>query len=54
MKHVERSFVHEGKFQISLNRDKYAQRLLFLFSDILVIAQPVKKKASPSILCLGV
>jgi len=40
----ERSFVHEGKFQISLNRDKYAQRLLFLFSDILVIAQPVKKK----------
>jgi hypothetical protein len=28
---------------VSVNREKFAKRLLFLFSDLLILTQPVKK-----------
>jgi hypothetical protein len=38
-----RAFVQEGRFHVSVNREKFAKRLLFLFSDLLILTQPVKK-----------
>lgn len=43
-----RAFVQEGRFHVSVNREKFAKRLLFLFSDLLILTQPVKKEVERS------